>query len=123
MKVTGMFIAAMLATGAGQAIAAQLPAGKWVQTSSTAGDCADCEITVSKTTPQILHIASNNGWAGYAVYSAKNDTYIGAFQWDAAPGGQYENVVFKIELTYEGKTLSVKTESEPLNFSSTYRKK
>ena len=67
--------------------------------------------------------ASNNGWKGYAHYSAATDKYTGAFQWDAGAGGAYENVVFNVELTYEGNTLSVKADSQPLSFTSTYRKK
>ena len=120
-----MFMRACIAAGLGLAVfdvtAGQVPSGNWQQTSSTAGDCADCEISVAKSTPQIIQITSNNGWKGYAYYSAKDDTYKGAFQFEAGQG--YDNVVFLLEARYEGKTLSVDAKSAPLSFAATYRKK
>lgn len=77
MKCSDVFVAALLAVGAGNVIAEQLPAGAWLQTSSTAGDCADCQITVTKVTPQIVQVTSNNGWTGYAHYVSSNDRYVG----------------------------------------------
>lgn len=123
MKFVNVFVAAMLAMTMGNAAAEQLATGVWLQTSSTAGDCADCEITVTRITPQIIQIASNNGWTGYAHYVFKDDRYEGAFQWNAGAGGDYQNVVFLVDLTYERQTLTFKAKSDPLSFSSTYRKK
>lgn len=121
MKVLRVCIAASLAFAAFNATAGQVPSGTWQQTSSTAGDCADCQITVTKATPQIIQFASNNGWKGFAYYSAKDDAYKGAFQFDAGQG--YDNVVFLAEARYEGKTLSFDAKSAPLSFTATYRKK
>ncbi len=123
MKSSSVLIAAILSSLAFSAQAEQVPVGVWLQTSSTAGDCADCQITVSKPTPQIIQIESNNGWKGYAHYSAKADRYEGAVQWAAGQGGDYENVVLLIQVTYVGSTLSLRAESQALSFSSTYRKK
>lgn len=117
------FVSAVFVLAAGNVSAEQIPPGTWLQTSSSAGDCADCEITIATATPQIIRMSSNNGWTGYAHYSAADDAYKGAFQWNADAGGAYDNVVFLVELTYEGKTLSFKANSEPLSFSSTYRRK
>lgn len=121
MKLVHACIAASLAFATSNVAAGQLPPGTWVQTSSTAGDCADCEIRVTRTTPQIIHFVSNNGWQGYAYYSIKDDAYKGAFQFDVGQG--YDNVVFQVEARYEGKTLSFDAKSVPLSFAATYRKK
>ena len=121
MKSIRAFAIASLALAAFNVTAGQVPSGNWQQTSSTAGDCADCEITVTRTTPQIIQFVSNNGWQGYAYYSAKDDAYKGAFQFDAGQG--YDNVVFLVEARYEGKTLSFDAKSVPLSYTATYRKR
>jgi hypothetical protein len=77
---------------------------------------------VTRATPQILQISSSNGWTGYAYYTQQDDKYRGAFQWEVKDRS-YKNVVFLVEMTYEGKTLSFNVKSNPLSFSSTYRKK
>lgn len=120
MKIMRVLVASILALAAFNGAAAEIPAGVWQQSSSTAGDCAECTITVTKTTPQIIQYTSSNGWKGYAYYSSSEDKYKGAFQWEEA---DYANVVFLVQLTYEGKTLTLKAGSVPLSFSSTYRKK
>lgn len=123
MTITKRLVGAVLAVATSHAVAEQVPAGKWLQTSSTAGDCADCELVVTKVTPHIVQIASNNGWTGYANYVARDDRYVGAFQWKAGEGGDYQDVLFNVEMTYERQTLTFKAKSDPLSFSSTYRKK
>ena len=123
MKFRYMLFPAILALISYNAAAEQVPPGLWLQTSSTAGDCSNCEVKISRATPDILQISSNNGWIGYAYYTQQNDKYTGAFPWEAGKGGAYENVVFLIEMTYEGKTLLFNAKSNPLSFSSTYRKK
>ncbi|MDM8542086.1 hypothetical protein QUF90_13445 [Desulfococcaceae bacterium HSG9] len=105
------------------ATAAQVPTGTWEQTSSTAGDCSNCEIKIVKMTPHIIQITSNNEWIGYAYYNQSSDSYKGAFEWKAGKGGSYNNHVFLINLVYEGKTLTMKANGTKLNFSVTYRKK
>ena len=123
MKFRHLLLPAMLAFASYEAAAEQIPPGVWLQTSSTAGDCSTCEVKITRTTPHILQISSNNGWIGYAYYTQQDDKYRGAFQWEAGKGGAYENVVFFVEMVYEGKTLSFNAKSNPLSFSSTYRKK
>lgn len=118
MKLNRVLVAATLFSVAFNVSAAEVPSGSWLQSSSTAGDCADCQITLTTVTPQILQIGSNNGWKGFAYYSSKEDKYKGAMQ-----SNDYPNVVAVVELTYEGKTLSLRAESPAVNFSSTYRKK
>ncbi len=87
MKWASVVVAATLVSAAGNVSAEQVSAGRWLQTSSTSGDGADCEITLTQVTPQIEEIAFNNGWKGYAHYFAKSDRYERAFQWDTGPGG------------------------------------
>ena len=123
MKFRHLLFPAMLAFASFGAAAEQIPPGAWLQTSSTAGDCPNCEIEITRVTPHILQMTANNGWIGYAYYTQQDDKYRGAFQWEAGKGGAYENVVFLVEMTYEGKTLSFNAKSNPLNFSSTLRKK
>jgi hypothetical protein len=118
-----MLFPAILALASYKAAAEQIPPGVWQQTSSTAGDCSNCEVKITPITPHILQISSNNGWTGYAYYIQQDDKYRGAFQWEAGKGGAYENVVFLVEMIYEGKTLWFNAKSDPLSFSSTYRKK
>jgi hypothetical protein len=105
------------------ASAEPVAAGVWEQTSSTAGDCPSCEITITKRTPHIIELAANNQWLGYAYYSSQNDNYVGAFEWQAGAGDAYQGVVFTVVLVYEGRTLKMNAKSDKLNFTATYRKK
>ena len=122
MKLRNFLFPAMLAFASCGAVAEQIPPGIWLQTSSTAGDCPNCEIKINRTTPHIIQISANNGWVGYAYYTQQDDKYRGAFQWEVGKG-VYENVLFLIEMVYEGKTISFNAKSSSLNFSSTYRQK
>ena len=47
-------------------------------------------------------------------------TLIPAFQWK---NGEYKNHVFFMDLTYEGKTLTMKARGNKPFFSATFRKK
>jgi len=123
MKIRYLLFPAMLAFVSYQANAEQIPSGVWLQTSSTSGDCPNCEIKITRTTPHIIQISANNGWIGYAYYTQQDDKYRGAFEWEAGKGGAQENVVFLVDMVYEGKTLSLNAKSNPLSFSATYRKK
>lgn len=122
MKIRIFVFSAILAFFSFGVSADQVPSGVWKQTSSTAGDCPNCEIRIMHATPHIIQIKSNNGWIGYAYYTQQDDKYRGAFQWEEGKGGAYENVVFLIEMIYEGRTLTLNARSNPLSFSSTYRK-
>ena len=99
------------------------PAGVWAQTSSTAGDCAACEISITNKTPHIVELIGNNYWIGYAYYSSTSDKYIGVFELQAGTGGAYDRVVFTVELVYEGQTLKMNAKSDKLSLTATYRKK
>lgn len=116
--IRSLLVAATLAGAAFDSSAAEVSQVSWLQSSSTAGDCADCTIMLTKTTPQIVQVASNNGWKGFVVYSSTEDKYKGAMQ-----SPDYPNVVVVIEMTYEGKTLALRAKSSAVSFSSTYRKK
>lgn len=105
------------------AYAGQAPAGTYVQTSSSIGDCPTCEITISNPTPHIVKLASNNTWIGFAAYSQQDDKHRGAFEWEAGKGDAYEGIVFSMELIFEGKTLNLNAKSSALSFSATFRKK
>lgn len=104
-------------------VASPVSIGTWEQTSSTAGDCSNCEIRITKPTPSIIQVTANNEWIGYAYYNQSTDSYKGAFEWKKGKGGAYKKNVFLINLVYEGETLTMKANGTKLNFSATYRKK
>jgi len=121
-KISSLFFGVMIIFTT-NAFAERIPEGAWNATSSTAGDCPNCTINVKKSTPNIITITANNGWVGYAYYIQSKDMYKGAMEWKAGQGGAYENHIFFIELTYEGKTLTQRAHGTKLDFSTTYRKK
>ncbi len=123
MKTINSIILAGITVFSINAAAAQVPAGSWGQTSSTAGDCSNCEIKITKPTPHIIQIISNNDWIGYAYYNQSTDSYKGASEWKKGTGGAYENVVSLDTLIYEGETLTIKSHSSKGDFTTTYRKK
>jgi hypothetical protein len=125
MRVTSLLPAATAALilASLSASAEPVSAGVWAQTSSTAGDCPDCEITITKKTPHIIELVGSNQWIGYASYSSAGDNYIGAFEWEAGKGGAYDGVVFTVSLVYEGQILKMNAKSDKLSFNATYRKK
>ena len=104
------------------AFAGQVSEGMWKQTSSTGGDCPNCKISISKVSPHIIQITSNNDLVGYAYYNQSKDNYKGAMEWKAGKGGTYKNVVFLITITYDRKTLTINAKSNSGNFTATYRK-
>ena len=106
--------------------AAETGPGVWKQTSSTAGDCADCTIMVEKMTSHIVHLEASNGWVGFAYYDADKDAYRGFFELTKMAAGtpaNWVNRVFMIELVMERMTLNIEGESGDITFSATYRKK
>ena len=107
-----------------QVMGAQMPEGTFKQTSVTNGfkDCPYCSIQITKPTPHILMITTNDQMVGYAYYTQQDDKYRGALQWKSGAGGPYENVVFLIELIYEGQTITMKAHSNPIDFTKTFRK-
>lgn len=123
MKTINAIVFAGITALSINATASQVPTGVWGQTSSTTGDCSNCEIKITKPTPHIIQINSNNEWVGYAYYNQSSDSYKGAFEWKAGKGGAYNNHIFLINLVYEGKTLTMKANGSKLKFSTTYRQK
>jgi len=119
-KVINCLLGSLLTVSASAAFASQVSDGTWYQTSSTAGDCPNCLISIERDTPHIIKLTANNGWTGYGYYSSNSDSYTGAFQWKS---GEYKNHVFFMDLTYEGKTLTMKARGNGPLFSATFRKK
>ena len=62
------------------------------------GSCPTCTITITKLTPHIIQIASNNNWIGNAVYDGNK--YTGRWEWKAGTGGSYEGQVFTAQFVY-----------------------
>ncbi|MGK5090762.1 hypothetical protein WDW89_01950 [Deltaproteobacteria bacterium TL4] len=99
--------------------------GDWQQTSSTAGDCVKCIITITEETPHMIKIKANNGWVGYAYYIPIKDEYHGFFELEKGappPSKGWENMVFRVKLTYDMVTLNLEARSTKITFMSTYRK-
>lgn len=120
-KITVMLCGLMIAASM-QVSAEEVPAGKYKQATSTGGNCADCELTVTKVSPQIIQYVSSNGWAGFAYYTPKDDKYRGALQWQSG-SADYEKVVMNVEITYGKKLLTLDAKSAPLSFKETYKPK
>ncbi len=107
------------------AYAAEVEEGLWKQTSTTAGDCADCMVTITKLTPHIVRLEANNGWIGIAYYDREKDEYRGFLELTKMHSGTPEdwiNKVFMIRLIMERMTLNLEGEAENISFSVTYRK-
>ncbi len=123
MKFRRVVLSAIFVFASFGAAAEVIPAGLWRQTSSTAGDCSTCQLTVVQITPHILKLSTDGSFVGYAYNTQKNGIYTGVCEWEANKGGDFDNVVFQVEMTYKGKVLSLNAKSIPLNFSATYQKK
>lgn len=98
--------------------------GFWLQTSSTAGDCAGCGIAIVMKTPHTLEIVGNNGWMGYAYYDMAKDEYKGFLELTKDPDpsiNDWSGEVIHFVLTYEGKTITIETISGKIDFIATYR--
>lgn len=126
LLLTGAFIA----LGSLNASAAEVPAGVYRQTAvgEGPGDCPTCTITITKISPHLIQVVSNNDWIGYAVYSQSNDNYEGAWEWKTGTGGEYAGKVFKVEFVYErgngsgAATLNMTAKSDKLTIRAVYRR-
>lgn len=119
-----VFIISVFLTSPSVLYAGRIDTGTWKQTSSTAGDCPDCRITVTQHTPHIIKLEANNGWLGFAYYIPANDEYKGFMELKKGAKHRKENwknIVFSIRLVRERMTLNLDAESEPVDFSATYR--
>lgn len=101
----------------------QISEGTWQQTSSTAGDCSSCTISVKRLSPHIIQLSSNNNWVGFAVYDNEEDNYRGISEWEFGKGGVYEGNILILDIIHEGQTINCKFTSIEGTFKATYRKK
>lgn len=87
------------------------------------GDCASCSITITKITPHIIQIVSNNGWIGYAVYDEGKDKYTGSWEWTSGNGGVYQNKIFDSTLVYDSKVIKIEgvARESGMTYAITYR--
>jgi len=122
MKFTNVALCTLLTTASLYAAAEPVPPGQWLQTSSNTGECSTCEVKITRVTPDIVQLTSNNGWVGYAHYSPKEDKYRGAVQWTSGKE-DYEKVVMLVDMSYGKKVLTLNAKSTPLSFTSTYKLK
>lgn len=118
-------LAALLLAGAlpMAAQAEKAPAGRYVQASSNAGDCATCEIELIQVAPDLLHIKANNDWSGVAAYEPRSGQYMGYSQYQAGMGGDYGGPPMEVIWTYARGVLSMKAEGGPGPITATYRRK
>ena len=110
---------------AGTAYAADIESGIWLQTSSTAGDCADCSIEVTLLTPHVIGIDASNGWMGFAYYVSDQDEYRGFMELKPFSEGSPDdwlNKVFTIRLVLEKMTLNLEGSTTGIEFAATFRK-
>jgi hypothetical protein len=122
MKIITAAMCGLIIAGSMHVTAEEIPPGKYKQATSTGGNCADCDLTVTKVTPQIVQFVSSNGWTGFAYYTVKDDKYRGALQWQSG-AADYEKVVMNVELAFAKKILTLDAKSAPLSFKETYKPK
>ena len=117
MLITAMLVAPM-------ALARQLSEGTYSQlsVSPVSEQCPDCEVRIRRITPHIIELTANNGWTGFAYYMPGQDRYRGTFEWFVEEGNPYAQVLFSIELKFDGQTLTMNASSEPLKFVAIYKK-
>lgn len=122
MKI-GALLAMVLVLTAPVTLARQISEGVYSQTwvSQVAGLCLDCAVRIRKITPNIVELTSN-GWSGFAYYLPREDRYQGTFEWWAGEGGPYAQVLFTIDLRFDGERLTMNASSEPLKFVAVYKK-
>lgn len=105
--------------------AEQIEPGVWKQTSSTAGDCPDCTVTITQLSPHIIGLDANNGWIGFAYYISGKDEYTGFLELkniEQAHLKNWKDKVFIMRLMLDKMTLNLEGETEDISFTATYRK-
>lgn len=103
--------------------AEKAPAGRYVQASSNAGDCATCEIEIIQVAPDLLHIKANNDWSGVAAYEPRSGQYMGYSQYQAGMGGDYGGPPMEVTWTYMRGVLSMKAQGRPGPLEATFKRK
>ena len=120
----GFFLLLILTVNASGVYAGKITPGIWGQTSSTAGECLDCTITITEETPHMIKILANNGWVGYAHYVPAKDEYHGFLELEkgaAPPGANWKNTVFSMKLFLDLVTVNIEGWTNKIRFKSTYR--
>lgn len=104
--------------------AAPIEAGHWMQTSSTAGDCADCSLEIAAPTAHLREIHASNGWVAYLQYDPEEDRYSGFMELTREPEPDLEDwrgIVFSVEAVMDEHTLTIEAEGGSVHFRATYR--
>ncbi|MBF0351430.1 MAG: hypothetical protein HQM11_10390 [SAR324 cluster bacterium] len=127
MGITGCLVLSMyLSAGTSAAWAGRIDSGLWKQTSSTAGECLECQLTITEETPHTLKMVANNGWIGYVYYVPVKDEYHGFFELQkgaSLPGASnWKNKVFTLKAYHDLVTLTIEAQSEKIRFKATFRK-
>jgi len=124
MHLARTLLATMLLLVAPLTLARQISEGVYSQTwvSRLEGQCPDCEVRIRRITPHIVELTANNGWSGFAYYLPSEDRYLGTFESLESDGGPYAQVLFTIELKFDGQTLTMNASSEPFKFVAVYKK-
>lgn len=105
--------------------AVPLEPGLWMQTSSTAGDCADCLIEVEAPSPHLRTLHASNGWVGYLRYHPDQDRYTGFLELTETGDAMIEDwhdEVFVAEGVVDGPTFTLEADSGMHEFRATYRR-
>ncbi len=105
---------------------APIDEGMWMQTSSTAGDCAECGLTVEAPTPHLRAVHANNGWVAFIRYHPDEDLYTGFLELTGENEMMVENwrdEVFAVEAVVDGPTLTIEADSGMHEFRATYRRR
>jgi hypothetical protein len=120
-KISAVILGLVVSTSS-LATAAPISVGVYKQTSSTAGDCPNCEIEIKKAVTNTIEIVANNGWRGFAYYDKTKDQYQGFYEWTDP---KYAGVVYTATFVYEGQTLRMDAThlDSKHNLTATYRKK
>jgi len=111
------------------AFAAKIESGVWRQTSSNAGDCPNCIITVKQVYDDIIQIEAAREsdatikWVGFYVYHKDTDEYKGFERW-FYQSGPWKDAIGESILVFEGTTLSKRADYGKNGvLKGTYRKK
>lgn len=103
MKRLGWAVVAVVMACAEVAAQGRGLLGNWRQTSSDAGDCDSCRITISQS-GRGFELVANNGWS--AFLSGDSERAIGRGRW-GQDGGAYANRAMTIEVAQLGGTLAM----------------
>ncbi len=112
----------LLASAFPAAAQEKMPAGRYVQTSSSAGDCSDCNVEIIPVAPDLIQIRANNDWSGIATYEPRSGQYMGYSQYQAGEGGVFGGPPMEVIWTYSNDVLTMRAEARPSPIVATYRR-